>query len=268
MKISVVTITFNAASCLRRTLDSVLTQDYPWVEHWIVDGKSTDGTVAMAEHYRKQSAEAGNSHIVNIQSESDAGLYDAMNKGLRLVTGDYIIYMNAGDFFPSPDTLSTIARCARVNNLPAVIYGDTDIVDNTGMYIGRRHLLPPEHLTWRSFRHGMLVCHQAFYVRTDIAKCHPYNTRYRHSADVDWCIRVMREADSRALALVNVHATVACYTREGQTTRFRRASLMERFAVMRSHYGLIVTLSMHLWFVFRAAFRFANKILRFFHIIF
>lgn len=255
MKISVVTITFNATSCLRRTLDSVLAQDYPWVEHWIVDGKSTDGTVAMAEHYRKQSAEAGNSHFVNILSEPDAGLYDAMNKGLRLVTGDYIIYMNAGDFFPSPDTLSTIARCARVNNLPAVIYGDTDIVDNTGMYIGRRHLLPPEHLTWRSFRNGMLVCHQAFYARTDIARHHEYNLRYRHSADVDWCIRIMKEADLASLPLVNVHATVACYTREGNSTVNHRASLMERFSVMRSHYGLFITVAMHLWFIVRAAIR-------------
>jgi len=259
IKISVVTITYNAAGCLQRTLDSVLSQSYPCVEHWIVDGKSADATVAMAESYKVMSDKTDNGHVVNIQSEPDRGLYDAMNKGLRLVTGDYIIYMNAGDFFPSSDTLSTIARCAEANNLPAVVYGDTDIVDNNGMYIGKRHLLPPERLTWRSFRHGMLVCHQAFYARTDIAKQHPYNTLYRHSADVDWCIRVMKEAGSRALALVNVHATVACYTREGQTTRFRRASLMERFAVMRAHYGLAVTLSMHLWFVFRAAFRIVGK---------
>lgn len=259
IKISVVTITFNAAPCLRRTLDSVLAQQYPCVEHWIVDGKSTDATVAMAENYKVMSEKAGNGHVVNIQSESDRGLYDAMNKGLRLVTGDYIIFMNAGDFFPSHDTLTAIVRCAEVNDLPAVIYGDTDIVGNDGRYIGKRHLLPPERLTWQSFRHGMLVCHQAFYVRTDIARCHPYNTCYRHSADVDWCIRVMKEADIRALSLVNVHATVACYTREGQTTKFRRASLMERFAVMRSHYGLVTTLSMHLWFVFRVALRFVSK---------
>lgn len=259
IRISVVTITFNASWCLRRTLDSVLAQRYPNVEHWIVDGASKDNTVAMAETYKAQSDKANNGHTVKIQSEPDSGLYDAMNKGLRLASGDYIIYMNAGDFFPSPDTLSTIARCAEANNMPAVIYGDTDIVDNNGIYIGKRHLLPPEHLTWRSFRHGMLVCHQAFYARTDIAKHHEYNLHYRHSADVDWCIRVMKAADTLSLPLVNALTTVACYTLEGQTTKFRRASLMERFAVMRSHYGLIVTLSMHLWFVFRAAFRIIGK---------
>lgn len=255
IKISVVTITYNAAQCLQRTLDSVLAQQYSDVEHWIVDGASTDNTVAMAEAYKAKSDKTNNGHIIRIQSEPDRGLYDAMNKGLRLVTGDYIIYMNAGDFFPSPDTLSTIARCARVNNLPAVIYGDTDIVDNTGMYIGRRHLLPPEHLTWRSFRNGMLVCHQAFYARTDIARHHEYNLRYRHSADVDWCIRIMKEADLASLPLVNVHATVACYTREGNSTVNHRASLMERFSVMRSHYGLFITVAMHLWFIVRAAIR-------------
>jgi len=251
MKISVVTITFNAASCLQRTLDSVLAQRYPSVEHWIVDGASKDNTVAMAEAYKAQSDKTNNGHTINIQSEPDRGLYDAMNKGLRLVTGDYIIYMNAGDYFPTPDTLETIARCAEINKQPAVIYGDTDIVDNNGIYIGKRHLLPPEHLTWRSFRHGMLVCHQAFYVRTDIAKHHEYNLRYRHSADVDWCIRVMKEADVSSLPLVNTHATVACYTRDGNSTLNHRASLMERFSVMRSHYGLLTTVAMHLWFVVR-----------------
>lgn len=255
IRISVVTITYNAAQCLQRTLDSVFAQQYPDVEHWIVDGASTDNTVAMAEAYKAKSDKTNNGHIIRIQSEPDRGLYDAMNKGLRLVTGDYIIYMNAGDFFPSPDTLSTIARCAETNKLPGVIYGDTDIVDNAGIYIGKRHLLPPEHLTWRSFRHGMLVCHQAFYARTDIARHHKYNLRYRHSADVDWCIRIMKEADLASLPLVNVHATVACYTREGNSTVNHRASLMERFSVMRSHYGLFITAAMHLWFIVRAIIR-------------
>ena len=83
IRFTVVTITYNAAPVLQPTLDSVLAQSYTNVEHWIIDGKSTDNTVAMAEDYRRQTEQQGSPHVVCIQSEPDRGLYDAMNKGLR-----------------------------------------------------------------------------------------------------------------------------------------------------------------------------------------
>ena len=255
IKISIITVTYNAAQCIQRTLDSIISQQYPCVEHLIVDGASTDNTVAMAEKYKKQSDIAENGHIVNIISEPDKGLYDAMNKGLRLATGEYIIYMNAGDFFPDENVLDRIISEASATPQPAVIYGDTDIVDDNGEYIGSRHLLPPENLSWKSFRYGMLVCHQAFYAHIDIAKKHEYNLRYRHSADIDWCIRVMKDAENRQQPLVNVHSTIAYYTKEGQTTKYHCASLWERFVIMRLHYGLLTTICMHLWFVVRSLIR-------------
>lgn len=254
VKISVITITYNAAATLGRTVDSVLTQTYPYVEHLIVDGASTDNTLIVAKDYSERSYAASNGHDVRIMSEPDNGLYDAMNKGLRYATGDYVVFLNAGDFFPNSGTLQTVADAANVDvpeNMPAVVYGDTDIVDNEGKYICHRRLTPPENLTWRSFRHGMLVCHQAFYARTDIAKTIPYNTEYRYSADVDWCIRIMKKAEEMGLPLVNVHQTVANYTREGETTRHHKASLKERFHVMAHHYGTAHTVMMHLWFVLR-----------------
>ena len=259
IKFTIVTITYNAAAVFVRTADSVLRQDYPNVEHIIVDGASTDGTVALALEYKAKSDATGNGHEVRIVSEPDKGLYDAMNKGLGLATGDYVCFMNAGDFFPDGATLSLICANARLDGcrkdgkpLPAVLYGDTDWVDNEGRYMRRRRLTPPERLSWCSFRHGMLVCHQAFYARADIARRTPYDLRYRHSADVDWCIRVMKEAERMSLPLVNVHATIADYQREGQSTKYHRASLLERFDVMRRHYGLLQTLAMHAWFVVRA----------------
>lgn len=266
IKFTIVTVTYNAADVFMRTADSVLCQTYPDVEHLIIDGASTDGTVAMAEGYKSRSEASSNGHYIHIISEPDKGLYDAMNKGRRLATGDYVCFLNAGDFFPCAETLATIAANARLNELdetgrqlPAVLYGDTDWVDNDGRYISKRHLSPPERLSWRSFRHGMLVCHQAFYARTDIAQTIPYDLRYRHSADVDWCIRVMKEAEGAGLELVNVHAVVADYQREGQSTKYHRASLLERFSIMRRHYGLPVTVAMHLWFVVRAVLRRVRK---------
>ena len=259
IKFTIVTVTYNAAAVFMRTADSVLRQDYRNVEHIIVDGASTDGTVALALEYKAKSDATGNGHEVRIVSEPDKGLYDAMNKGLGLATGDYVCFMNAGDFFPDGATLSLICANARLDGcrkdgkpLPAVLYGDTDWVDNEGRYMRRRRLTPPERLSWRSFRHGMLVCHQAFYARADIARLTPYDLRYRHSADVDWCIRVMKEAERMSLPLVNVRATIADYQREGQSTKYHRASLLERFDIMRRHYGLLQTLAMHAWFVVRA----------------
>ena len=265
-KFTIVTITYNAAPVFTRTAESVMTQAYRNIEHIIVDGASTDGTAELAKEYKRRSDAAMNGHEVRIISEPDNGLYDAMNKGLALATGDYVCFMNAGDFYPDGSTLSLIAANACLEDLqstgkplPAVLYGDTSLTDNDGRYIGRRRLAPPERLTWRSFRSGMLVCHQAFYARTDIARRTPYDLRYRHSADVDWCIRVMKEAGRMTLPLVNIHATVACYQREGQTTKYHRASLLERFDVMRRHYGLAMTLAMHAWFVVRAVLKRGRK---------
>ena len=133
-----------------------------------------------------------------------------------------------------------------------MIYGDTDIVDNDGNFLRHRRLAPPRNLTWRSFRKGMLVCHQAFYARLDIARTVPYDTRYRYSADVDWCIRVMKEAERMGAGLAYVDSVVVNYTQEGQTTKHHRDSLKERYRVMQCHYGAFTTALMHAWFAVRA----------------
>jgi glycosyltransferase involved in cell wall biosynthesis len=257
MRISIVTITYNAARTLQRTLDSVASQTYDTIEHLIVDGASKDDTLDIARRYQSQSR-----HTVVIQSEPDKGLYDAMNKGLRLATGDYIVFLNAGDTLYAPDTIATVALNANPSSLtsnlspltsnhPAVIYGDTAITDSDGHFLHLRRLRPPKLLTWRSFRQGMLVCHQAFYARLDIARQTPYNLRYRHSADVDWCIRIMKEADRQGLPLVNTNTILANFEEGGNTTQHHRASLMERFRVMADHYGLVQTILLHVWFVIR-----------------
>lgn len=253
---SIVTITYNADNVLGKTVDSVFSQTYPHVEHVIIDGASTDDTLQVAQDYMQRSYAASNGHEIRIVSEPDNGLYDAMNKGLRQVSGDYVLFLNAGDFFPDSEVLSNIARNVGLEGvsrekLPAVLYGNTDIVDNDGRFLRHRRLLPPANLSWRSFRHGMLVCHQAFYARLDIAKTVPYDCRYRFSADVDWCIRIMKEAEIRHLPLLNLHLVVANYTEEGQSTIHHRESLNERYQVMCHHYGMIPTIFMHLWFALR-----------------
>ena len=257
IRFSIVTITYNAEKVLERTLNSVLHQTYEGVEHLIVDGASKDNTLLMEERYKEQNDTSENGHKVIILSEPDHGIYDAMNKGLTQASGDYIVFLNAGDCLPDAHTLEEIVHQSRLNQypeneLPGVLYGNTNIVDNEGRFLHPRRLQPPAKLTWKSFRHGMLVCHQAFYARTDIAKNTQYDTRYRFSADVDWCIRVMRESERMGLTLCNTKMVVANYTEEGATTQHHSESLKERFHVMRRHYGLVTTLAMHAWFLIRA----------------
>ena len=252
IKFTIVTCTFNAEHELQRTLDSVFRQSYADVEHLILDGLSRDRSVEMAQTYKQRSDEARTGHEVVVCSERDSGLYDAMNKGIVRATGDYIVFLNAGDTFPSEATLEHIAHSIGDGEaLPGVIYGDTDIVNDEGRFLRHRRLQPPAKLTWRSFRNGMLVCHQAFYALTTLAKDNPYNLNYRFSADVDWCIRVMKEAERQHLTLKNVDEVVVNYLDGGMTEKNHRASLRERFSIMRRHYGLPLTLIMHVWFAVR-----------------
>ena len=260
IRFTVVTITYNAEAVLQRTLDSVFAQTYKGVEHLIIDGASKDRTLALVEAYKQKSDESETEHKVIIQSEPDHGIYDAMNKGLTQASGDYIVFMNAGDCFPQADTLEQVVHRCKLTELPTaelpgVLYGNTDVVDGDGHYLHPRRLQPPVKLTWRSFRQGMLVCHQAFYARTDIAKNLQYDTRYRFSADVDWCIRVMRETERMGLPLYNIGMVVANYLDEGATTKNHKASLRERYLVMQRHYGVVQTFLLHCWFVVRAIVR-------------
>src|SRR5574344_22068 len=255
---SIITITYNAAQHLSRTTESVMRQTYPNIEHIIIDGASTDNTLTLAKEYMERSYTAMNGHEVRIVCEPDNGLYDAMNKGLRLATGDYICFLNAGDELHEMATLESITRNTELLDiqeanlpLPAVLSGDTDIVDGNGGFLFHRRLAPPEELTWRSFLNGMLVCHQAFYVRTDLAKATAYDLHYKYSADIDWCIRIMKMAEKKGLLLKNVHAVVANYMQEGTTTAHHKESLHERYQIMCKYYGKVNTMMMHLWFIVR-----------------
>lgn len=240
-KFSIITVTYNAAKVLEDTIQSIVTQTYKNVEYIIIDGRSTDGTLGIINKYRN--------HIHTVITEPDQGLYDAMNKGIRLATGDYLCFLNAGDCLHEDDTLQLMTHSVTGTTLPDILYGETDIVDSEGHFLHKRRLSAPETLTWKSFKKGMLVCHQAFFVRCDLAE--PYDLHYRFSADFDWCIRIMKKAK----VLHNTRLTLIDYLNEGMTTQHHKASLKERFRIMTKHYGLINTLAHHAWFVLRLLYK-------------
>lgn len=257
IRFSIATVCYNAGHLIGRTIKSVESQDYPGVEHLIIDGNSQDETLALIHFYQQRNSLAGVQHEIVCRSEPDGGIYDAMNKALRLASGDYILFLNAGDTFHGNTVLSDIAAqlsgYAGRRQCPAVLYGHTDIVDRDGAFVSHRRLAPPERLTWQSFKSGMLVCHQAFFARLDVARKFPYDhEKYRFSADFDWCIRIMREAERLKLPLWNTHLVVADYLEGGVSVQHHRDSLLERYDIMCHHYGKLTTLLQHCWFVVRS----------------
>lgn len=234
--ISIITITFNAEKNLPATMDSIYEQNFHNFEHIIVDGASRDNTLAVARSGEK----------TRILSEPDKGLYDAMNKGLKMAKGKYVIFLNAGDSFHSPETLSQYA--AKALQDCDIIYGDTIIVDSTHKPLGPRHYSVPKILTKHSFAQGMLICHQAFMVKRELAPL--YDTQYRFSADYDWCIKCIKNANISRCH--NLGCITINYLSDGLTDNNKIKSLRERYRIMASHYGLTHTIWRHAQLIGRA----------------
>lgn len=229
---SIITVTYNASATVRPTLASVKEQTCRLYEYIVIDGLSTDNTVDFVKE-----AEIENCVVT---SERDRGLYDAMNKGLGLANGDYVIFLNAGDTFHAPNTLEHFAEAIMDNDYPGIVYGQTDIVNARRERIGSRHFTAPETLTLESFSNGMVVCHQAFVVLRKLTN--NFDTRYKYSADYEWCIRCLQRSHRNQY----LDEVVIDYLNEGVTTNNRWRSLFERFNIMTYYYGFLPTLFRHI----------------------
>ena len=201
---TIITVTWNAASVIQPTLDSVRRQSSTDYEMLIIDGASTDDTLTLVRNAGIAS--------VRVFSEPDNGLYDAMNKGIARARGRYLVFLNAGDAFADDTVLARLTVLAAGN--PGVIYGQTQLVDASRDVVGSRHLTAPKRLTAESFLRGMVVCHQAFVARRDLVPL--YDLQYRLSADYDWCIKVLKKSPSNAYA---GRAPIISYLADGMTTR-------------------------------------------------
>lgn len=228
--ISIITITYNAAATLGRTMSSVAAQTYHDYEHLIIDGASTDRTLDIARQ----------NPTARILSEKDKGLYDAMNKGLRMAKGKYVLFLNSGDTFRDTSILGRYAERAEAGD--DIIYADTMIVDSGGHDIKPRHYSAPAILDFNSFHKGMLVCHQAFMVRRELAP--EYDLQYRFSADYDWTIKCIKASDPKCNTNLNLYAIN--YLNDGLTDNNKMRSLRERYRIMASHYGHISAITRHL----------------------
>lgn len=170
--ISVITVTFNAAKVVEKTIQSVVSQTYDKLEYLIIDGASKDNTMDIVDHYRGQIERFG-----RVLSEPDKGLYDAMNKGVRLATGDWILFMNADDVFADKDVVADVAAFIQTHPEADALCGDALVIYEYGTY---PQVSKPEELHRR-----MSVSHQTTFVRTERLREHPFNTQYRFAADYE-----------------------------------------------------------------------------------
>ena len=226
--LSVITVVYNNVSDIERTLLSVLNQTYQNIEYIVIDGASTDGTLDVINKY--------DNRIARIISEKDKGIYDAMNKGLKMASGNYVIFINSGDEFFDTETVAAVFASADDAD---IYYGETEMINAAGQSLGQRRHKAPRKFTWRGFKYGMSISHQAIYIKRSIIE--PYDSRYQMSADIDWILRAAKKAKS----IVNVNRYVAKYLVGGMSKTKHRISLTERFNIMKEYYGLLPTMFNH-----------------------
>ena len=269
MFVSIVTVTYNPGELLEPTMRSVAEQVGVQIDYVVVDGASKDGTVERLRSFGKRieeiEADGGqderNQLTYRWVSEPDRGLYDAMNKGLAMASGDYVLFLNAGDTLAHPRVLADLWSERKG---AAVYYGQAMVVESMGgRELGLRKPLPPQDLNWRSLRFGMVVSHQAFVIKRELAL--PYDLQYRICADIDWMIRCLRAlgpgalgpevVSSKALGVHFADRVLVHFLDGGLSSQRRKAAWKERFLIMSRHYGPLNNLLNHGWIVIRYVLR-------------
>lgn len=238
-KLSVITIVYNNAAAIERTMLSVLNQSYKNIEYVVIDGASTDGTLNIIKKYENR--------LAKLISEKDKGIYDAMNKGLALASGDYVLFMNSGDEIYELNTVEKVFATAPNAD---IYYGETEMYDENWNSLGRRRHQAPETFNWRSFKHGMNISHQAIYIKRSLTE--PYDLKYKYSADIDWIIKIAKKASN----IVNTHLYVAKYLVGGMSKQKHRESLKERFKIFSHYYGFVANVINHIVIAFNLSFYF------------
>ncbi len=182
MKISIITVCYNSEKTIRDTIDSVLAQDYENVEYIIVDGGSNDSTISIVREYGER--------INTFISESDKGIYDAMNKGVKASSGEYVGILNSDDIFSHSHVISDLVRLLSNNKVDAV-YGDLVLVDRNDTSKVVRSYSSKNFKKWK-IRFGLMLPHPTFYVRRALFdKFGLYKLNYRVSADFELITRFL-----------------------------------------------------------------------------
>jgi glycosyltransferase involved in cell wall biosynthesis len=183
MKISIITVCFNAEKTLLDTIRSIQEQDYENIEYIVIDGGSSDGTVQLANKFSRV--------ITHFMSEPDKGIYDAMNKGLNLASGDVIGVLNADDFYPNPQVISEVVTSFKNNPEVKMVLGNVDFVSESDLYKPIRKYSSFEFKPWK-MRFGFMPAHPAAFIKNSAYKqVGSYKLGYKIAADFDMFVRML-----------------------------------------------------------------------------
>ena len=238
--ISIITITYNAESFLEDTIQSIIQQTCKDFEYIIIDGGSKDGTLDIIHKYEQ--------YITRWTSEPDEGIYDAMNKGIKLANGKYLWFMNAGDTIYDQNTLNQIYQLQ--DSDADIFFGETMMYNSNQQQLGLRSevtpLRLPQQLSWKSLHRGMVVCHQSFIAKRSLGilydfKAHPF------SGDIDWEIRCLKKSK----LIIPTQSILSNYLLGGFSKQHLKASLIDRYKILQKHYGFWTNLINHLLIVIR-----------------
>ena len=225
MKISIITITYNSAKTLPRALASVLGQTYSDIEHIIVDGASTDGTLELIQSYAK------NHTNVKWVSEKDNGIYDALNKGIRMATGDVIGFLHSDDILYSPDSIEQIAAAFESTHAD-VVYGDLQYCN--GDKVVRRW--KSNAFYPRALKFGWMPPHPTVYVRREVyEQIGPYDDWFRISADYDMMLRIFT-AGYKTHYIPEVLVSMETGGASNKNTKARLSKTQEDYLVLKKNH--------------------------------
>ncbi len=203
--ITVVTVSYNAAESIEETIKSVLSQDYEWMEYIIIDGQSQDKTIEIVKRYSDTDTKKELGHNISRWiSEPDSGIYDAMNKGLRLANGDYLIFMGADDVFTNNHVLSDVVKWLEMWS-GDVVYGSVQM--KTSGVVDHKPFGPTK------FAIGN-ICHQCIFYPRRIYARYQYDTKYRIYADYAYNLNIRKSFRFRHIPIV-----VSIFNNEGVSGR-------------------------------------------------
>lgn len=238
--VSIIIVVYNSENLLLGTIDSIANQTCKDYELIVIDGGSTDGTLEIIKSNQRE--------IKKWISEPDKGIYDAMNKGIKLAEGEYIWFINSGDRIYSNIVIEKLKDIHSQNN-PDVLYGETMLINSSNEEIGTRSALTsrklPSMLTWKNMINGMVVSHQSVIVRR--AKAGMYDLKYHCSSDIEWVIVSLKNA----LLITNTQMILSSYLIGGFSIANKKKCLKERFDIYINHFGVIRTIFAHIKLILR-----------------
>lgn len=224
-KISIITVCYNAEKTIERTIRSIINQNYPDIEYVVVDGKSTDKTIEILEKYKN--------YIGVIVSENDKGIYDAMNKGIALASGSYVLFLNADDYLFSADTIKNMMSIVSSDQVSDIFYGNVLMYEDNNGYA---KIWKPELASSKLLYRSTLPHPSTIFKRSLFEKIGMYDDSYKIAADFEFFVRAFREsANFRYLDQL-----VAVFSYGGISTsgKYKKLTHDEREQILEKHFSV------------------------------